>query len=88
MITKKQFRIWVDALRSGRYEQWFGSKKGPRRNTYCAVGILEKINGTKEYCGLPFYMFNFTVKLNDSSRMPFSEIADWIEGIATAEGWM
>jgi len=95
MLTKKQFKVWLAALRSGRHEQFFGDFSGKviRGDTeitaYCPIGFLNTLtsSGMLDY-GLPYWFFDFVVELNDYLLMPFSEIADWIEGIATAEGWM
>lgn len=82
---------WVEALRSGRYKQGTEMLRS-LDDEFCCLGVLCEVAGLKagktddmyEYEGsaarapLRFAVDQYElIELND--RMPFSEIADWIE---------
>lgn len=41
-VTKQE---WVDALRSGDYQQAQGRLKGRRKRTFCCLGVLADLTG-------------------------------------------
>ena len=86
---------WLEALRSGKYEQAKGCLRKDDR--YCCLGVLcdvvdpsgwELIGNTYKYLGylsfLPPEVANIgyedaLVGMNDGKGKSFPEIADWIE---------
>ena len=88
MLTAEQKNVWIEALRSGDYEQGRGLYKD-NDGCYCAVGILNEIlsggnpysrAGTDVIDSMPqrHSVWNVITKMNDDGKS-FNEIADWIE---------
>ena len=87
-------RLWVQALRSGKYEQArsaFCVMSNGNGVSYCALGVLVKeanlaITPNTDWCdtveglGVSVEDIDTLVELNDTDKKSFSEIADWIEG--------
>lgn len=81
--TKQEF---IDALRSGKYEQCRGSMQLPG-NKVCAVGLYHIISGDGKFnalmgasniLGIPIGIYARIFDLNDSGKT-FSELADLFE---------
>lgn len=86
---------WIDALRSGEYQQDVGVLKTEKG--YCCLGVLadlynkehnlEWCKDRKFYCfnnvlrwaDFPYYTGNELVVMNDEKGKSFLEIADYIE---------
>lgn len=78
---------WVDALRSGEYEQ--GYENYYKDDKYCPLGILVKLQGCPLrdfenpprhfFMELSFYVWSRIIHLNDGDKLTFDQIADWIE---------
>jgi hypothetical protein len=77
---------WVEALRSGRYEQ--GRKALRFQGEYCCLGVLCALEGwptesdtTDPYQPIERLLgdYDVFVKMNDVERLTFPEIADYIE---------
>lgn len=82
---------WVEALRSGKYQQ--GEYRLLGNEGYCCLGVLAKISGKYEdpelsdrsflqperSFGLDNLTQNTLSMMNDMSKMSFAEIADWVE---------
>jgi hypothetical protein len=89
MITKKQKKLWLAALRSGKYKQGFGDFRGDGINTYipvntyCALGLLQRVckKGKDHYpeSGVDIEEFTTIVYMNDNEFKSFKQIANWIE---------
>ena len=83
MISPTLKADWCAALRSGKYEQGFGSIC--RNGTYCGLGVLGAVMGTifgdLLIGGTPLRMSEeiTLITLNDIQKYKFPEIADWIE---------
>lgn len=94
-LPKEFAEKWVDALRSRRYNQRQGSYYSKYDKCYCAMGvglkqIKFKFNANETPDNSPFckwtddgschtYLWHAIVKLNDTDKKTFTEIADWIE---------
>lgn len=107
MTIPKNIQLWLDALRSGDYDQYRGALEG--NNSYCCLGVACRVanyHGTKirledyallggsldsqpevqKWLGL-YHDYGETrndsmpslVKLNDTLRLSFEQIADHIE---------
>ena len=77
---KANIRLWVDALRSGKYSQGRGSLH--YEDSYCCLGVLCDVSGLG-YWG--DYSENIKAYITDSgyhTGVPPNEVFDWI-GIAT-----
>lgn len=89
-ITKKK---WIDALRSGKYEQ--GTHALCRDGKYCCLGVLAKITGNlgnafssifprmkdsqiQPFCGLSPDVQAKLAQMNDDKRLTFKQIASYI----------
>lgn len=86
MITKKQKKLWLAALRSGKYEQGFGDFRGDdlnSHNTYCALGLLQKVckkgEGYFPKSWNNIEEFTTIVIMNDNELKSFKYIANWVE---------
>ena len=87
-LTSKQKKAWVDALRSGKYEQ--GKEILKRDGKYCCLGVLCDIlcydsssrHTIRDQWGESAYIGCVTQSLlagmNDDGKT-FEEIADYIE---------
>lgn len=71
-------RDWIDALRSGKYKQVYGTVVGPSPHHTCAIGVLFHIDPLERLAIRPS-LGRCIVELNDYERLTFPEIADWIE---------
>jgi hypothetical protein len=93
-FTTKLKKQWVKALRSGKYKQGTGqlSRGRGKSATYCCLGVLNKIAGTrfKGYLadlsdgdGQPRLLtFNRQIDLqdmNDEQGLSFKEIANYVQ---------
>lgn len=91
-MDKELKRKWVEALRSGKYEQGHGALR--KDDKFCCLGVLCDVvdpNGWSEDCywrgeyALPpsHVLGNLTasdlVYLNDEKNLSFEQIADYIE---------
>ncbi len=86
MITKKQKKLWLAALRSGKYEQGFGDFRDDdlySHNAYCALGLLQRVckKGDNYFPQSWENIREFTtiVTMNDDEHKSFKQIADWVE---------
>ena len=96
-MTPEFKALWIEALRSGKYEQCRGAlRKG---DTFCCLGVacdlIDKDGWEKndmfgmgwkgtgcESTDLPFINSDEAIslsELNDTARLSFEEIADYIE---------
>ena len=88
-------RRWVEALRSGRYKQAFGTIRAGTK--FCALGVLADVIDHEAWEG-SMWLGGFTgsvvnavsdtfmcdslqrvYELNDDKRRSFHAIADWVE---------
>lgn len=78
---------WLEALRSGRYKQGQGRLRD-ESNQFCCLGVLCDVGvpGQWDYsffCGLDFGISrgysDMIIMMNDTYRLSFKEMADWIE---------
>lgn len=90
-MTNEQKTNWIEALRSGKYEQTQGTLK--RDQKYCCLGVLQEITGCEPGNTLngkastsvidPEFLSSIIqgelIELNDCDKKSFTEIADWIE---------
>lgn len=91
---------WLEALRSGKYEQGIGYLC--RDNKYCCIGVLAdvkglpfKMQGGQKIYNMGEYTYGGTlpdvphssvlINMNDSETRSFNEIADYIEKNITEE---
>ena len=91
MKTKK----WIDALRSGHYEQCQGQLK--YRDSHCCLGVLAEVHGEASWTAtdheldedtLPINIQYDLIEMNDNDHT-FEEIAEHIERYApeNLEDW-
>ena len=84
-MTRRQKKEWVAALRSGRFKQGFLYLHHLGNDSYCVMGVVNALNP-----GLSFYLpqkgltggelaERSLIAMNDSQKMTFPEMADWIE---------
>lgn len=90
----KQFKLpkefaekWVAALRSGEYKQSYEDYEND--GCYCTAGVGYEVNGYQpkgdkllnfpDKDPLTGKLFHEIVTMNDEQKLPFAEIADWIE---------
>lgn len=90
-MDKERKAKWVAALRSGEYEQGSGILHDKDTNKYCCLGVLHVVAGVPlsqiegkafgQSCSLLGSDVNdlMFVKMNDSERLSFAQIADYIE---------
>lgn len=81
---KRLLRDWIAALRSGKYKQVVGSAE--KDGGYCAIGLLSYVaHGDTKF---PYRTSrtlvgidntSAVVTMNDSRRLTFRQIADWLE---------
>lgn len=79
---------WVEALRSGEYEQGRGRLHSPLENSFCCMGVARAINIATGNCRkpnewltedfLPGTVQGILARKNDAGDN-FSTIATWIE---------
>ena len=76
-ITKQK---WIDALRSGRFEQCFGNLT-VSTGASCVLGVLNRITGGTGHayprCVSESFQ-NKLVELNDKNRYTFHQLANYI----------
>ena len=87
MLTEKQVKDWVKALRSGKYRQCFGII-AESDGSVCALGVKCKVLGEDNMGyerNLRRWFVIFVENMNDKAKLSFPEIADWIEGLDAAE---
>lgn len=93
-MTPENKRIWVDALRSGKYQQTQDVLKN--KNGFCCLGVLCEVlppppeleNSPYKYAAIlinegrdnKYDVFQFIHK-NDAMRWSFPEIADFVEEV-------
>ena len=93
-LPKEFAQKWIEALRSGKYEQNFGRYSKPNSNYYCALGvglianaIIITGHGFNAQDDLDEVFYNASkinslndaiVDINDRRKLSFPEIADWI----------
>lgn len=79
---------WIEALRSGDYEQCNGLLHSRKKD--CCLGVLAKITDNPGNYPLEQLekmwpgkdgntLINYFIKLNDEAKLDFNEIADEIE---------
>lgn len=94
-MTPSQKAKWIAALRSGEYKQGTTVLYNNLNDTYCCLGVAQKICGIKSNRNWDLAVrtsgtFNTHVfisearqirliKMNDDDNCSFSEIADYIE---------
>lgn len=82
---------WVEALRSGKYEQGPHKLHNKDNNTYCCLGVLCVLAGkepdAEEYKWLDRITNNYGpfVRMNDDEGKSFLEIAAHIEANIPAD---
>lgn len=74
---------WIEALRSGRYNQCTGRLVEFDRKGYCCLGVYNEVHdlpnnytAAKELLGKDM---DHLIVMNDELYLPFSKIADYIE---------
>ena len=87
-MTQQECRVWIEALRSGKYEQCRGRLKGGNQGLsgYCCLGVAEEVCNAprKSKYGLDYRYLrgeqqSDLIRMNDAERMSFKRIADYIE---------
>lgn len=94
-MNQAHLRLWIDALRSGKFKQTRGQLQ--RGNAFCCLGVACEAggiphdeNGTGEkggytliynWLGLPQLhgLISNAYMRNDIEKQSFAEIADWLE---------
>lgn len=89
-ITKSQKKKWVEALRSGEYEQYTGELKHKYASggtAFCCLGVLQDLIGCRKKSNgdellpkrvLPLDIQDRLASMNDNGRS-FAQIATAIE---------
>lgn len=84
-ITRRQKREWVAALRSDRFKQGFRTLHHLGDDSYCVMGVVNALNPELTFYS-PFKGLTggqlaerSLIAMNDSQKMTFPELADWIE---------
>lgn len=89
MITNEQRRVWIEALRSGKYKQ--GQRALKNGDKYCCLGVLQELfnvpnfSTKSEYLNTTFITIEeqgLLAVMNDGGK-PFYDIANVIEGLLT-----
>lgn len=78
---------WINALRSGEYNQCTGDYRIPSGFSgfnFCAFGVLIEIEDMwsdrdKVFEGISEEDVDSIIRMNDSGQCSFEDIADWIE---------
>ncbi len=92
-LTKKLKQEWIKALRSGKYKQGQNELYSNYDDTYCCLGVLQKIgnidcddsellqdeNDRSCVRGLTSKVQQRLAHMNDNNREDFRTIANWIE---------
>lgn len=86
-MTNEDKVKWIEALRSGKYQQ--GRCFLKKENKYCCLGVLKEITNCKINFEIPNLALDISylsheiqsilVKFNDYENKNFNEIANWIE---------
>ena len=78
-------KVWVEALRSGEYEQGTGQLR--KDNAYCCLGVACDVSGLGEWHSR-LQNHNYTYKIHedksDFTYLPY-EVRAWL-GISTSDG--
>ena len=77
-IDPKIKKLWVDALKSGKYKQHFDKRCYRSKNGYSAVGVLLKVHEMPSLKEVPAGVLHKIEFMNDEEQKSFTEIAKFI----------
>lgn len=91
MPLKNKAKV-LEALRSGKYKQYFGALTNSRVDAHCCIGVAAIVNDfdirkhpycttetTADHVGLTIDEKRELIELNDCKKRTFNEIALYIE---------
>lgn len=78
MTLRETLQPWIDALKSGKYLQCYGSYDGRLPDSHCAIGVANRVGVDAENILSP-NKADIIIALNDTGKLSFHEIAERIE---------